>query len=64
MPVTLAVPKVAGSITDRIAHRRNVAMPLMLKFMPKHPSGAKSGSHSERLVTMKNNKVDSGAKVV
>ncbi|TQE00430.1 hypothetical protein C1H46_013938 [Malus baccata] len=38
-------------------------MLLVLKFMPKQQSGAKPGSHLERLATMKNDKVDSTSKV-
>ncbi|KAB2622479.1 hypothetical protein D8674_024661 [Pyrus ussuriensis x Pyrus communis] len=45
--VTLAIPKVASSIADRIAQRRRV----------------KSSSHSERLATIKSDKVEFSAKV-
>ena len=43
------VPNKASSIADRIAQRRSSAMPLVSKFVPKHPLGAKSGSPLERL---------------
>ena len=39
-------------------------MPLMPKFVPRRPLGANFGSPLERLAIMKNNKVDSAAKVV
>ncbi|KAM2157454.1 hypothetical protein ACFX1R_043029 [Malus domestica] len=38
-------------------------MPLVPKFVPRSPLGAKSGSLSEMLAIMKSDKVDSTAKV-
>ncbi|KAM1234159.1 hypothetical protein ACFX2J_003776 [Malus domestica] len=47
-----------------ITQLRSSAVPPMLKFMPKRLSGAKSGSPSKRLATLKNDKVDSTTKMV
>ncbi|KAM2018695.1 hypothetical protein ACFX1T_021602 [Malus domestica] len=62
--VTYVVPKVASLIADKIAQRRSFVLPPVLKFMPKCPSGAKSGSLLEKLATMKSDKVDSASKMV
>ncbi|KAM1945663.1 hypothetical protein ACFX13_000624 [Malus domestica] len=58
------IPKVVSLIADRNVQRRSSDVPLVLKFMLKCLSRAKSGSLLERLTTMKNNKMDSAAKVV
>ncbi|KAB2601924.1 hypothetical protein D8674_002929 [Pyrus ussuriensis x Pyrus communis] len=60
---TPAVLKATSSITDMIAHHRNSSMPLVLKFVPKHLFGSKSGSPLERFTTMKSDKVPSPAKM-
>ncbi|KAM2692735.1 hypothetical protein EV2_006994 [Malus domestica] len=49
--ITSAIPKATSSIADRIAQRRSSSVPLMLKFVPKRPPGAKFGSPLERLAT-------------
>ncbi|KAM2057972.1 hypothetical protein ACFX16_030602 [Malus domestica] len=61
--VTPDVLKVASLIADRIAQRKSSSVPSMLKFVPKCPSGAKSGSPLERFATIKSDKVPLPAKV-
>ncbi|TQD85550.1 hypothetical protein C1H46_028886 [Malus baccata] len=60
MPAAL---KVTNSIVDRISQCRSSSRPLMPKFVPKRPFGAKSGSPLKRLATMKSNKVPMLAKM-
>ena len=59
-PATL---KVTTYIAERLAQRKSLVVPPVSRFVSKRPSGAKSGSASERLVAMKSGKVDSVAKV-
>ena len=63
MPVAPAMERMASVIADRISQHRGPDMPPVPKFVPKCPLGAKSSSHLERLAIMKNDKVDSAAKV-
>ncbi|KAB2628989.1 hypothetical protein D8674_033784 [Pyrus ussuriensis x Pyrus communis] len=58
-----AANEATSSIPDKIARRRNFVVPPMPKFVPKHPSGTKFSSPSERLTTMKSDKVPLLAKV-
>ncbi|KAM1363028.1 hypothetical protein EV2_028755 [Malus domestica] len=62
-PMTSTMPKIASTITYRIAQRKGFVMPLMSKSIPRHLLGAKFGSPLERLTTMKSDKVDFAAKV-
>ncbi|XP_050133247.1 uncharacterized protein LOC126609362 [Malus sylvestris] len=64
MLVAPVIPKATSSIADRIAQCRSSSVPQVLKFVPKLPSGVKSGSPLERLATMKSDKVPLPAKVV
>ena len=57
-PMKLATPKVATTIAERISHPKGSVVPSVSRFMSKCVSGAKSGSTSERLATMKKRKVD------
>ncbi|XP_050136170.1 uncharacterized protein LOC126611895 [Malus sylvestris] len=61
--VVPTVSKATSSITDRIAQCISSSLPLVPKFVLKHPSRAKSGSPLERLATMKSDKVSLFAKV-
>ena len=61
--VVPAVSKATGSIADRIAQHRSSSVPLVPKFLPKRPSGAKSSSLLERLTTMKSDNVPLPTKV-
>lgn len=53
----------ATTIAERIAQRKGSMVPLMSRFVSKHPFGAKSGLAFEKLATMKSGNVDSAAKV-
>ncbi|KAM1639195.1 hypothetical protein ACFXTN_008513 [Malus domestica] len=64
VPVTFVVVNVASSIAGRIAQHISSYVPLVLKFMPKHPFGAKSGSPLKRLAIMKSDNMSLPAKVV
>ena len=55
-PVTPAVPNMANTIVDRIAQRKGSAVTQVPNFVPKRPSGAKSGSTLEKFSIMKKDK--------
>ncbi|KAM1790782.1 hypothetical protein ACFX12_034812 [Malus domestica] len=61
--VTSTMTKMASTIADKIAQCRGSVVLLVPKFALRYPLEAKSGSSLERLATMKNDKVDSTAKV-
>ncbi|KAM1845079.1 hypothetical protein ACFX13_019413 [Malus domestica] len=62
-PMMSAMPKMASTITDRIAQHRGSVMSQVSNFISRRALGAKCGSPLERLATMKNDKVDFIAKV-
>ncbi|KAM0973384.1 hypothetical protein FF1_016732 [Malus domestica] len=61
--VASAISRMASTIADRIVRHKGSVMLLVLNFVPRRLLGAKSCSSLERLAIMKNDKVDSAAKV-
>ncbi|KAM1216520.1 hypothetical protein ACFX2J_012792 [Malus domestica] len=57
-------PKVTASIAEKLVQRKSSVTPPVSRFVSKRPSGAKSGSSSDRLTAMKSGNVDSAAKVM
>ncbi|KAM2208069.1 hypothetical protein ACFXTI_024120 [Malus domestica] len=55
--------RMASTIADNIAQRKDHVMPPVPKSVPRCLLGAKSGSPLERLATMNSDKVDYAAKV-
>ncbi|KAM1156450.1 hypothetical protein ACFX2B_026954 [Malus domestica] len=63
VPVTPITSKVASSIAEKIAQRKNSSVPLIPKFVPKRPFETKPGLPLKWLATMKSDKVPLFAKV-